>query len=854
MCVVLIGVSVANFLLFHVLAEAFAVFVAVLMLATAWHTYPHSRDAFLMFLGCGYFWIGMTDLVHALAYKGMDIFAGGSANPATQYWLGARVMEAAVLLAAPWFLDRTLRRGRTFIAFGIAFVGVCALVATGWFPTAYVDGVGLTAFKIGAEYAIVAMLLLALVHMHYRSDRLTRENFHKMMASIVLTIVAELCFTLYIGVYGPVNVAGHLFKLCSFWIIFDAIIRTTLEEPYARLEQLVDERTSELKEREGRLRLAIEAAALGEVDIDYTKGTVAASPRFSEILGLTGREPKTVEEVHARYHPEDRDRIVQQVDDTLASGHSRLNMEFRVVRPDGTVAWVELLGGRVEYDNGETLRAIAIIQDITGRKRAIEALRHSEERFRQFAENIQAVVWIADSHTRRLEYLSASYESVFGEPPDRIQADIDRWIDLVHPKDRQRLRRAMRRLGAQKSYEVEFRIIRPLDGAIRWIRDTGFSVPDETGVVRRFAGIARDVTAWKEAGEALRESEEMFRALFRWSPVAIAISRMDDGRVVDANDAWLTMMGYERSQTVGRTAEELGVWAGSSQPADRLADGEPLAGTQEIARRKDGTPIILLSFHQQITFKGMPHAVSIALDITERTEAEQRQRVLMREVDHRAKNALAVVQALVRLTKADTVEAFIGAVQGRVAALAQAHSLLAKNRWNGADLRSLIEAEMKPYLGDLTARSCLSGPAVSLAAEAVQPLGMVFHELATNAAKYGSLSVPQGTVELTWTQRADGELRLVWQEAGGPPVREPTRHGFGSKMIVATVVDQLDGAVEFLWREEGMACHITVAGSRVGQDSRQGDETSDLSPAMDAVEPPPDLDRHRALVSVNDER
>jgi len=839
MCVLLVAVSLSNYVLFHTLAEGFAVVVAVLMAATAWYTYPHSRDSFLMFLGCGYFWVGATDLAHALVYLDIDVFAAASLDATAQYWLGARFLEAFVLLAAPLFLDRPLRRWPVFAAFGAVFALIAAAIDSGWFPTAYVPSVGLTPFKVAGEYVIIAILLAAAVHLHARAGRLTRRNYGLIMASIGLTIVAELFFTAYVSVFDAANAIGHLFKLLSFWILFHAIIRSTLEEPYRRLEQLVAERGAALSEREGRLRLVVEAAALGEIEVDYARGTVAASPRAREIFGLKGDGPFTVEEVRALCHPEDRERVRRVVEEAIASRRPRMQMEFRVVRPGGATRWVEFVGGKAEFDAPEDVRAVGILQDISGRKRAEAALRESEERFRQFAENINAVVWIADSQSRRLEYLGARYEEVFGEPPERLRANVGRWVRLVHPEDRPLVRAAARRLRSQSGYEVEFRIIRPADGTIRWIRDTGFAIADAGGEVRRVAGIARDVTEWKQIGEALRESEEMFRALFRLSPVAITISGMEDGRIVEANDAWLKMMGYERAEAVGRTAEELRIWAEAGHHAPLQgppAEGEPLSGIQEVARRRDGTPIVLLSFHQQIAFLGRPHAVTIALDITERTEAEQRQRILMREVDHRAKNALAVVHALVRLTKADTVEAFVEAVQGRIGALAQVHSLLAKSRWNGADLEALIEAELKPFLGDRRARTCLSGPPVRLATDAVQPLGMVFHELATNAAKYGALSVAAGTVTLTWSQDADGDLGLVWQEAGGPPAREPPRRGFGSKMIVATVCEQLAGTVEFLWRESGLVCRITVDGGRIGH---EGDDDRSLppSPAMEAAGP-----------------
>ncbi|WP_431266960.1 HWE histidine kinase domain-containing protein [Dankookia sp. P2] len=154
-------------------------------------------------------------------------------------------------------------------------------------------------------------------------------------------------------------------------------------------------------------------------------------------------------------------------------------------------------------------------------------------------------------------------------------------------------------------------------------------------------------------------------------------------------------------------------------------------------------------------------------DITERRAAEERQTLLMREVDHRAKNALAVVQSILRLTRADRQQDFAAAVEGRVNALARAHTMLARERWMGGDLRELVKSELAAYGTDERVR--LGGPPVRLVPEAVQPASLVLHELATNAAKHGALSAPGGTLEVTWAAQPDGGLRVHWLETGGPP-------------------------------------------------------------------------------------
>ena len=213
---------------------------------------------------------------------------------------------------------------------------------------------------------------------------------------------------------------------------------------------------------------------------------------------------------------------------------------------------------------------------------------------------------------------------------------------------------------------------------------------------------------------------------------------------------------------------------------------------------------------------------TIMRDLTERKRAEEERLLLMREVDHRAKNVLAVVQAALRLTPKRDPEAYAKAVEGRVMALARAHTLLSGRRWTGAELRTLLEGELSPFLSAVpqagnagaafadTPRAELDGPAVTLAPAATQAFSMALHELATNATKHGALSAPGGRLRVSWTlDRGAGALRLRWAEAGGPAVAgPPARRGFGSRVIETTVRNQLGGTVRAAWTPQGLVCEI----------------------------------------------
>ena len=196
-----------------------------------------------------------------------------------------------------------------------------------------------------------------------------------------------------------------------------------------------------------------------------------------------------------------------------------------------------------------------------------------------------------------------------------------------------------------------------------------------------------------------------------------------------------------------------------------------------------------------------------------RRHAEEQQRVLLRELNHRMKNSLAAVRSIASqtLSHAADPEEFQRAFEGRLAALSRASTLLIAGNWQVADLRALIEATLEPFRTEHNLR--LRGPDVTLPSEMTLTLGLVLHELATNAAKYGAFSVPEGRVEIVWALRgeaAESRLILDWSEHGGPPVQEPERRGFGRSLIERSVAYELDGSAELTFAPAGVRCHVEV--------------------------------------------
>jgi PAS domain S-box-containing protein len=222
----------------------------------------------------------------------------------------------------------------------------------------------------------------------------------------------------------------------------------------------------------------------------------------------------------------------------------------------------------------------------------------------------------------------------------------------------------------------------------------------------------------------------------------------------------------------------------------------------------------------------------VTVDITERKRAEERQVLLAREVDHRAKNTLAVVMSVLRLTRAKTTPEFISTVEGRIHALAATHNLLSATRWEGADLRKIVDEEMAPYHASHRRRVVTEGPAVVLLPATAQAVALAVHELATNAAKYGALSTEAGTLDLAWSIGPDA-VTLTWSETGGPATTEPKALGFGLTIVRSSIEEQFRGGVVYDWHPEGLHCTLSIPSAQI---AAPAPDTNTAEPAAPAAE------------------
>lgn len=227
--------SQQGYLLGHMLAELISAVVAWTALAVATTSVQFTRNHFVVFIAVGIGWCAGLDLLHTLTFKGMNLLPLDSANPPTQFWVAARFLQATTLLLAPLMLRRTLTVIPMHLAFGSATVLCVLLIASGSFPTAYIDGQGLTPFKIYAEYVIIAMMgVAALLYWRHRA-LMPVHLFQRLLAAALVMMVAEFAFTRYVSVYANANLVGHLLKIYAYWFVYDALVQHTLQAPFDML-------------------------------------------------------------------------------------------------------------------------------------------------------------------------------------------------------------------------------------------------------------------------------------------------------------------------------------------------------------------------------------------------------------------------------------------------------------------------------------------------------------------------------------------------------------------------------------------------------------------------------------------
>ena len=501
-----------------------------------------------------------------------------------------------------------------------------------------------------------------------------------------------------------------------------------------------------------RLNFALAAGRLGYWELDLKTRELFNSDIYKENWGRAPADTFTYETLLQSIHPADRDEHERAVEAAVATGKA-LDVEYRVIWPNGSVHWLQVRGHAVYDKRGRPLRMAGISLDITDRK-------HTEESLRE--------------ETRTLELLNLTGAALAGD------LDLRRVTQTVTD--------AATELSGAQFGALFYNVIDDQGG--RHTHYTVSGTPREA--LERFP-MPRNAEAFLPifGGQGIVRSDDI-RNDPRYAETELNAAEPDGGPKVAS---YLAVPVISRSGTVLG-----GLFFGHERPG---------VFTERAERIVKG-----IASQAAIAIDNAQLFRSAQIEIEERMRVEKRQALLLAELNHRVKNTLAIVQSIATQTlrHADSPEAFRAGFEARVMALAEAHNLLTDSNWAGASLRDIVDRVLLPYAGDERPRYHIPQADVRVGPKTAVSLVMAFHELATNAAKYGALSTSAGTVKIDWTvvtETTPPRLVMSWTETGGPAVSEPTRKGFGSRLIRG-LAHETSGHVQMEFARTGLVCRFDI--------------------------------------------
>jgi PAS domain S-box-containing protein len=552
-------------------------------------------------------------------------------------------------------------------------------------------------------------------------------------------------------------------------------------------------REKALENSERTLRLALEASGAGVWQWDIAEGKAVVSDSYRALYGLTADEPVTLESWMEMIHPEDRDMCRRAADDHFINGKEYVS-EFRFMHPRFGERWISG-HGRVERDaDGHPTFFRGINVDITQRKRA----QLQEAMFARLAEHSHDFFGLADLDGT-LTYLNGAGRRMIGVD-DRHDVGTLHFSDYIAPNSLPVHENvAMPALLSNGSWEGEMQFIKLDTHEVVDVYRSNFALRDLDGKPIAIAKVTHDITARKRNERKLAESEARYRLALESAKLGVFQHNVETD-VVFWDDRTRYLFGARAEEnffSVSRMIElvhpddRAAVIAEVKKSQDPDGDGQYLIDHR--VNTLDGTTrwvsiLGKLRFDGEGANRRAVYGEGTVRDITERKLAEERQQVLLREIAHRGQNLFAVIRSIAQrsLSGKRTLEAGKEVFLGRLHALSKSYAALAGDSFESAPLVEVVENALSAFGG----RARISGENILLSAKAAQTMGLAVHELATNAAKYGALSVPGGRLSVAWTIQDDAgapNFCFHWVESDGPAAKKPTRMGFGTTLVERVV-------------------------------------------------------------------
>ncbi|ARP95863.1 histidine kinase [Bordetella genomosp. 13] len=538
-----------------------------------------------------------------------------------------------------------------------------------------------------------------------------------------------------------------------------------------------------------------------------------------DLLGYTSEEyiGRHIAEFHADDH------VIQDILERLSCGTPLDRYPARLRSKDGGIKHV-VITSNSRFHAGKFVNTRCFTMDVTELRKAEAAQRESDERL--MATYQAAMVGIAETDERGgFVRVNDAMCRMLGRPRETLigatMTDIAQELDPIEDA-------GLHARHDLRNDTVSSRAVRP-DGTVACLDVSSSFVTDEQGNFRYGVKVLQDVTERQRMHEELKASEARLRELLEALPAAVYTTDAD-GRITFYNQAAIELAGRTPQLGSDQWCVSWRLYWPDGRPmrhdecpmAIALKEGKAVRGGEAVLERPDGTRVPFIPYPTPLRDADgrLVGAINMLVDITPRKEAEARQKVLIDELNHRVKNTLATVQSLARQTArhAQDLPGFAATFEARILALASAHDLLTRRHWSGAALHSLVGDIVAPYADD-NGRVRLEGPALDIAPGAALSLTMAINELATNAAKYGALSRPVGSISVRWTidGEPDGHLSIEWQEYDGPAVVAPSRRGFGTRLMERCVTRDLDGSFDLHYEPHGVRCSIDIPLARLAR-------------------------------------
>jgi PAS domain S-box-containing protein len=575
-----------------------------------------------------------------------------------------------------------------------------------------------------------------------------------------------------------------------------------------------------LRESEHQLRLVTDNAPVGIIHLDaelrYKFFNKYHGERLKERLGLTP------EQVIGKRLPEVLgDKLFAIMEPYIRECLAGKSVEFEVELPFED-AESQYLHARLEpeWGDGKVVGLVSAGTNVTNLKRAEAALRESEATFRaMFDSSAVGKIEIEFPTGRFLRANAAMCRFVGYSEQELLERTV---FDITHPDERDQDLESLRSMdaGMLPVFDREKRYIRK-DGKVVWARVTANTIRSEAGRPARNTAVIQDISDRKRAEQELEASSTRLQlalaatrlGCFQYDPLrrsARVDARFQEIFDLVSDDVPLdTLMEQVHPDDREKVRSSL---TSSLDPAD------PRPTVIEYRIRRPDGEVRWVEIHGLASFEGEGAArralslIGTAQDITERKEREEKEHLLMREINHRAKNMLSVVDSIAHQTASRSPEDFIERFSERIQALSASQDLLVRNEWQGVDVEDLVRAQLAHFEDLIGSRIVVEGAELRLNPASAQAIGLALHELATNAGKYGALSTDKGIVDVGWGTAGD-TFTMSWTERDGPPVSAPQQRGFGSTVIEAMAERSLGGKVQLDYAPSGVTWRLTCPAS-----------------------------------------